>query len=547
MIAAKCLLKCLEINGVKTIFGVPGEENADIMIALRDSNIDFVTCRHEQTASFMADMHGRMTGFPGVCLSTLGPGVTNLLTGIANANMDHAPLIAIIGQADTKRLHKESHQNMDSISMCKPISKWAVTIRDADNIPEIMAKAFKVATMVKPGAVVVELPEDLAGIDIDASPIDTVSSINESGVNRYQVKRMLPIIAKANNPIMLVGAGCIREDVADELKQFMDVTGIYAAHTFMAKGVVDDRHSQSLRCVGLGMKDIALEAFEKSDCVLCLGYDMVEWHPDHWHIGVAKKIINIDVVPAELDANYIPTMEMIGSIKHTLQILNEEVASVTLQPSKIFSTVRQQVVEDIDRYEADETFPIKPQRLISDVRSVLGDSDIVVCDVGAHKMWVARQYPTYLPKTCFIHNGFCSMGGAIPGATEACRLNPDKTCVAICGDGGFLMSIQALSTAATLKLPIVVIVFDDNHYGLIKWKQEVAFQQSSHTELDNPDFVKLSESFGCAAALIDSHASLKSAIEAAVTRKDKPTVLVVPIDYGENLKLNEHLGEIISH
>lgn len=545
MNAAECLLKCLALNGIDTIYGVPGEENADVMMALPDSNIQFITCRHEQTASFMADMHGRITGKPGVCLSTLGPGVTNMITGIANANMDHAPLIAIIGQASTTRLHKESHQNMDSISMCKPISKWTITIRDPNNIPEIVAKACKVATTGKPGAVIIELPEDLASQAVTAKPIEPKPQ-HQSSANHHQAKAFMDLLSKAKKPLLLLGAGCIRESTSEVIESFMNHTGIYAAHTFMGKGVISAKHAQSLRCVGLGMKDIALQAFEQADCIICVGYDMVEWHPDRWNTGGQKTIVNIDVIPGEPDQFFTPDMELIGSISHTFKTINETLGSETQFSKDWVEPIRTAILADLNQYDEDDAFPMKPQKVLADIRSSLGVHDILVSDVGAHKMWVARHYPTYAPKTCFIHNGFCSMGGAMPGAVEAARLQPDVNVVAVCGDGGFLMSVQALSTAISCQTPIVVVVFDDNHFGLIQWKQEVAFEQSVHTELTNPDFVKLAESFGCHAVRIDSNQAFKTAFNDALQRKDKATVIVVPIDYQENLKLNRHLGDIIS-
>jgi acetolactate synthase-1/2/3 large subunit len=536
-------LKCLEVNGVKYIFGVPGEENADIMMSLLDSPVEFITCVHEQTAAFMADMYGRLTNEPGICLATLGPGATNLLTGVANANMDHSPCIAVIGQADSNRLHKESHQNMDSVDMFKPVTKWSVTVRDPSAIPEVVSKAFKLAKRPKMGAVLIELPEDLARENVDMQPSKFNNELKR-GVG--DVSGLVDMINEAKNPVLLVGYGAVRSKCDAELKEFLDKTGIYAATTFMAKGVVDDRHPQSLRCVGLGMKDIALEAFDKADLVICAGYGMVEWHADRWNKNSDKKVVHIDFLPAEVDECYNPDLEIIGDIRAALQTLNKALtkASKKIQPE--FALIRERIQTDLHRLDNDQGFPVKPQRVLADLRKVMGEKDIVVSDVGAHKMWVSRQYPTYHSKTCFIHNGFCSMGGAMPGAIVAKMLYPEKRVVAVCGDGGFLMSIQALATGVRYNVGFVTLVWEDHHYGLIRWKQQMGFDKSSHTELKGPDIVEVSKGFGAHSERISSVDELMPSLEAAFARKDKPTVLVVPIDYAENMKLTEHLKSIVT-
>jgi acetolactate synthase I/II/III large subunit len=547
MKASDLFLRCLEAQGVDTIFGVPGEENADLMISLLNSSIEFVICRHEQSAAFMACMYGHLTGRPGVCLATLGPGATNLLTGVANANMDNAPLVAILGQASTRRLHKESHQNMDAISMYKPVSKWAATIPDADVIPEVITKAFKLAMANKPGATVIELPEDIAKEDTDAKPLPESIYQHEEAADPAEVKRALDLIASSNKPLVLLGGGGNRETCATQVQQFIEATGIYAAATFMGKGVLSAAHPKSLYCVGLGMKDIALKAFDAADLVICVGYDMVEWPPERWHGDHKQKIIHIDTLPAEVDRDYCPQVELVGDIQQVFTMLNAGVTDRHKKNVSAFSQIRQEITDELNEHAADTSFPVKPQRLLSDVRDILSEEDILISDVGAHKMWVARQYPTYKQRTCFISNGFCSMGGALPGAFMAKKLFPEKNVVAICGDGGFIMSIQALPTAVRYNIPFVAIVWDDNAYGLIKWKQEAAYDEYSHVDLDNPDLVAVAEAFGCHATQVNKTEDFRPALEAALARTDKPSVLIVPIDYSENMKLTRHLGEIVSH
>jgi acetolactate synthase-1/2/3 large subunit len=546
MKASDLFLRCLEAQGIDTIYGVPGEENADLMISLLHSPIEFITCRHEQSAAFMADMQGRLTEKPGVCLATLGPGATNLITGVANANMDHSPLIAIVGQASTTRLHKESHQNMDSVSMYKPVTKWATTIREAEVIPEVVARAYKIATEEKPGAVMIELPEDIAKQEVTVEPIKALSMSVETSASPHKLAQTCKLIAESKAPLLLLGAGCNRCNCHQELLHFVDYTGIYFAVTFMGKGAVSTQHPQSLYCVGLGMKDICMEAFDQADLVICIGYDMVEWHPERWNAKQQKKIIHIDYLPAEVDRDYIPDVEMIGNIKNIVNQINQHLKRAQKKDKKLFAEIRTRIQKEIYRFNEDNDFPIKPQRILHDLRKVLGENDILISDVGAHKMWIARQYDTYQPKSCFIYNGFCSMGGAIPGAVAAKRLYPDKNVVALCGDGGFIMSMQAIVTATQLKLPIIIVIWQDNFYGLIKWKQETNYQTYSHVDLVNPDFVKLGEALDCIATRITAVNELEKTFKTACEQKEKPTVIVIPVDYEENLKLTKHLIEIVS-
>lgn len=547
MTAAELFLKCLETQGVQVIFGLTGEENEDIMMALLNSPIQFVTCRHEQTASFMADMFGRLTGKPGVCLSTLGPGSTNLITGVANANMDNVPLIAIVGQASTNRLHKESHQNIDAVSMYKPITKWATSIREADVIPEVIYKAFSVARQGRPGAILLELPEDIAKVAIDASPLPSAKGRIQWGYSSDLIDRTLKLIAHAKAPLILAGAGCGQISCDKELAIFIEKTHIYGATTFMGKGAISDRSTYSLHTVGLGMKDFALEAFEHADLVICLGYRMVEWLPEYWNYGIAKKIVHIDVAPAEVDHCYLPNIELIGDIPAILQEINKKLTIDHQKEEGLFAKVKEKIMQDLSLEINSDGFPVKPQRNLHDLRTLLHDNDILISDVGAHKMWVGRQYPAYQSKSCFIYNGFCSMGGAIPGAIVAKWLYPEKTVVALCGDGGFMMSLAAIATAAQFHTPIIIIVWEDNSFGLIEWKQEMHYHQHSHVKLWNPDLVAVAKSFGCHSKRIENPNDFVPTFKQAQQDKEAPTIIVVPIDYSENMKLTKRLGELIPH
>lgn len=545
MKASDLFLKCLEAQGVKIIYGVPGEENADLMISLLNSPIEFIATRHEQTAAFMAEMHGRLTNIPGVCLATLGPGATNLITGVAQANMDNAPLVAIIGQAESARLHKESHQNMDSISMFKPITKWATTIREADSIPEVIAKAFKIATSGVPGAVLVELPEDIAAHETAAKVLKPTQMPLAIGTTEDLIRKILECLKHSQKPLLLLGDGAVREEADVVVREFMAKTGIYAAYTFMGKGVIPHNHERSLHCVGLGMKDFVIQAFEQADCVLAIGYDMVEYSPSKWNVGVPKKIIHINNDIAEVDADYIPDIEVIGSIKIIMNQLNQQLTKETYRAEPYFKTLQEKIRADIRSDLSDARFPMAPKRVLQDLRNNLQDDDLLISDVGAHKMWIARQYGALKSKTCFISNGFCSMGGSMPGALEAKRLKPNQQVIAVCGDGGFMMSIQALATGVAERIPFIVILWEDGDYGLIKWKQQMHFGKYSHVDLKNPDLAEIAKSFGAHSVRIHEAEQFSAELKKCFDIKDRPSVIVVPVDYSENMKLFHHLKEAV--
>ena len=545
MKASDLFLKCLEAQGVKTIYGVPGEENADIMISLLNSPIEFISTRHEQTAAFMAEMHGRLTGIPGVCLATLGPGSTNLITGVAQANMDNAPLVAVIGQAESSRLHKDTHQNMDSVSMYKSVTKWATTIREADSIPELIAKAFKIATSGIPGAVLIELPEDIASHETNSPVLNRHQLALSIGTTPELIHQVLNILSNSKKPLLLLGDGAVREEADLEIRSLMDKTGLYAAYTFMGKGVIPHNHERSLHCIGLGMKDFVVQAFEQADCVIAIGYDMVEYPPSRWNIGVPKKIIHINSDIAEVDAHYMPDVEIVGSIKTIVNQINQKLTDKNLRRDPYFKDMQDKIRADVRSDLSDARFPMTPKRILQDIRETLKDDDMLISDVGAHKMWVARQYGAMKSKTCFISNGFCSMGGSMPGALEAKRLNPNLNVVAVCGDGGFMMSVQALATGVAEKIPFVVVLWEDDSYGLIQWKQEMHFGEVSHVGLKNGDLAKLAESFGAHGVLIEKTEDFIPALKKSFEIKDRPSVIVVPVDYSENMRLFHHLKNAV--
>ncbi len=548
MKASDLFVRCLENEGVERIFGVPGEENAHFMMSLEDSSIQFVLTRHEQSAAFMADVHGRLTGELSACLGTLGPGAANLVTGVADGNMDRAPLLVLTGQADSDRLHKESHQNMDVVAMFKPITKWAWSVVSPNNIPEVVRKACKLAITEKPGACHIELPEDIAQAETDSVPLPPTRTRRPVPADKI-VDQAVELIRNARAPIVIAGNGAIRKRASKQLRLFVEQTGIGVVSTFMAKGCIDRHSPYSLFTVGLQAKDWVSYAIDAADVVICLGYDMVEYHPKHWNPANDKKIIHIDFLPAEVDAHYPVACEIVGDLAHTLWMLNERLGEGA-GDRPIFdlpqqAEVRERMLEDFAEHKDDETEgSIRPQKILWDVREVMGPDDILLSDVGAHKMWIARYYQCDEPNTCLISNGFCSMGFALPGAISAKLVHPDRKVLAICGDGGFLMNVHEMETARRLGTDIVVLVWEDGGYGLIAWKQDNEFGHHTPLAFSNPDFLKLADSFGWAGFRCERSKDFRGVLEQAFAA-DGPALVVVPIDYRENKLLTQRLGNIV--
>jgi len=544
MKASKLFVRCLENEGVSTIFGLPGEENIDVMDALLDSGIEFICTRHEQGAAFMADVYGRLTGKAGVCLSTLGPGATNLLTGVADANMDHAPLVAITGQASLDRMHKESHQYLDIVSTFRPVTKWNAEIKRAATIPEVVRKAFKIAQTEKTGATHIDFPEDEAESDVSGEPL-LAQFAAPSEPPEEKVIQAAKIISGARNPIALAGNGVIRGRASEALRRFARKLNIPVANTFMAKGVLPLSDPLTLFAVGLQTRDYVSCGFERADVVICVGYDLVEYAPRFWNPERSKRIVHIDLSPAEVDASYVVEVGVVGDISESLDRIAE---SARPSEASAIPRMREQIIlETHDRYRSDPGFPLKPQRALADLRSVLGPEDILISDVGAHKVWVARCYPCHEPNTCIISNGFASMGIALPGGVAAALLSkgtPGRRVVALSGDAGFLMNVQELQTAVEHALPFVNLIFRDNAYGLIRWKQMARFGREAYVSFGNPDFLHLAQAFGCKGYRVEGPNELGPILEEALAQK-VPTVIECPVDYKENLKLTEELGALV--
>ncbi|MEM9741442.1 MAG: acetolactate synthase large subunit [Pseudomonadota bacterium] len=545
MKASDLFVRCLEEEGIEYIFGVPGEENADFMMSLeRSERIRFVLTRHEQGAAFMAEVYGRLTGEPAGCLGTLGPGATNLITGVADANMDRAPMLVLTGQGSTDRLHKESHQIMDVVDMFEPVTKWAETVRNPATIPELIRKAVRLARTEKPGAVHLELPEDLAKVSVDAEPLPP-TRFRRPVPDDKVVNRAFDLLAQAKRPVILAGNGCIRKRASRQLRRFCETTGIGVISTFMAKGAVAMTADQCLFTVGLGTKDLTNLAIDDADLVLALGFDMVEYHPSLWNPQGNKPIIHADFLPAEIDEHYPPQVEVVGDLAHFLWMLNERLADRALSfDLRGQRDIRERMLADLAEHaEDDQQGSIRPQKLLWDVRAQLGPEDVLLSDVGAHKMWIARHYHCIEPNTCLIPNGFCSMGFALPGAIAASLVYPKRRIVAVAGDGGFLMNVQEMETARRLNANIVVLVWADGGYGLIAWKQQNEFDRHTDLSFGNPDWLLLAESFGWHGHQCTDSAAFAGTLAAALAESG-PSLLVVPVDYRENPKLTEKLGQI---
>ena len=540
MNAAELFVRCLENEGIQTIFGIPGEENIDVMDSLLDSSIRFITTRHEQGAAFMADVYGRLTGKAGVCLATLGPGATNLVTGVADANMDRAPLVAIAGQASTTRMHKESHQYYDLVKLFEPISKYSTSILAPEIIPEVVRKAFKIAEAEKPGVSFIQFPENVATMEVEKTPLK-VQQAPAPSPPQSKIDKAAEIISSARYPIVMAGNGVIRQRACDELAAFAEKLNVPVATTFMAKGAIPFSHSHSLGTVGLQAHDYVACGFDRADVIICVGYDMIEYHPYLWHPGSDRKIIHIDTMPAEVDEHYILEVGVVGCIKQALAAITDK---ATPKPEFQAQTLRTTIIDELAEHGASDAFPMKPQKIIWDLRQVLNAEDIVISDVGAHKMWMARMYQTEAPNTCIISNGFAAMGIGVPGAIAAKLTYPNRTALTVTGDAGFMMNSQEIETAMRIGTPIVILIWTDSQYGMIQWHQLRRFGRASHIDFTNPDFVKYAESFGAKGYRVESAGDLVPTLRQAIA-DDTVVVIDCPVDYSENMKLTEKLGKLV--
>lgn len=539
---AQLLVRCLEAEGVEYIFGIPGEENIRFVDALSKSSIRYLLVRHEQGASFMAEMYGRVTGKAGVCSATLGPGAINMLQGAADATTNSTPLVAISAQGALSRIHKESHQVIDLVSMFDPVTQWAEPILVPEAVPEIVRQAFKTAQSERPGAVYFSVPEDIETA-VPTSPLQPlpISTPRADAPTEAQIERAVKVLADAENPVVLAGHGAARAHASAALIRFSETLNIPVATTFNGKGVFPDDHDNALGTVGFMHRDYSNFGFENADVIVCVGYELQEFDPVKINPGADKRILHLHRFPAETDAHYPVSVGIQADISQTLDAL----ARVCTRrfDSTFDDRIRELLAGELDYGRNNDAFPLVPQRVVADTREALARDDIVLADTGAGKMWMARLYPTYEPDTCLVSNGLSAMGFALPGAIGVKLARPDRRVLAMMGDGAFLMNSQELETAVREDVPLVVLVLVDDEYGLITWKMELDLGRHSETRFGNPDLVTYAESFGARGYRVEAADELLPILRQALAA-DGVSVISCPIDASENLRLTDRLGNL---
>jgi acetolactate synthase-1/2/3 large subunit len=488
----------------------------------------------------MADTYGALTGRPGVCLATLGPGAINLMLGIANAQLDSHPLVAITAQAGLNRQYKESHQAVDLVELFRPIAKWGGMITVDEAVPEMVRKAFKQARTERPGAAFLILPEDLADQETGGAPLRVNVPVDPAPA-RAQVRRAAELLDGAEAPVVLAGPGVARDAAMGALVRFSERLHLPVATTFLGKGVFPDDHPNALGTIGFMVRDYANFGFDRADVVVAVGYDLVEYAPERWNPRRDKRIVHIHRTVAEVDEAYTLEVGVQGDIGASLDSIAAE-ASHDRRRDREPPGVRL-VGQELAAGAADDAFPLRPQRIVHDVREALERDDIVLCDTGAAKIWMARLFPTYAPNTCLISNGLATMAFSLPGALAAKLVHPDRKVLAAMGDGAFLMSAAEIETAVRERVHFVILVWVDGGYGLIGWKQDIHFGRRAAVSFDNPDFVRFAESFGAKGYAIGSASELLPTLRKALD-DDAVSVIAVPVDYGENARLVERLGAL---
>lgn len=491
-------VKALENEGVEYVFGLPGEENLDFLESIRKSEkIEFILSRHEQGAGFMAATYGRLTGKPGVCLSTLGPGATNLVTPTAYAQLGAMPLVVITGQKPIKKNKQGKFQIIDVIKMMHPITKYSRQVTHSSRIPAIVREAFRLAQEERPGAVHIELPEDIAEEEVENPRIFEVVDFKIPNAGENTIKRAVDMIKSAENPLLLIGAGANRKRASKALTSFVNTLGIPFFNTQMGKGIVDERSPLYMGTAALSDYDFLHEGISRADLIINVGHDTIEKPPFFMHDGDDLKVIHLNFFPAEVDEVYSPNLNVIGDISNSLIQLTERLKPFAKSwNTDFFLKIKNNVSKHISKYENDNRFPALPQRVVKLVRDILPDDGIVTLDNGMYKIWFARNYPAYEQNSLLLDNALATMGAGLPSAMMAKKLYPDKKVISINGDGGFMMNSQELETAMRLHLDLVVIILNDNAYGMIKWKQQEEGFVNYGLDYENPDFVKYAESFG---------------------------------------------------
>ncbi|HIE90795.1 MAG TPA: acetolactate synthase large subunit [Methylophilaceae bacterium] len=537
MNASDLFVKALENEGVERIYGIPGEESLDFLEAIRSSNIELILTRHEQGAAFMAATYGRLTGKPGVCMATLGPGATNLVTGGAYAQLGGFPLVMIAGQKPIKHSKQGQFQIIDIVSMMKPITKYAKQIVNIDMIPSMVREAFRVAVEERPGAVFLELPEDIAAeaVNDKTTPVFTASKYRYAHADRNILEIAAKMIKEAKHPLLMVAAGANRARIWQALSDFVAHTGIPYVNTQMGKGVICGHPEMFLGTAALSDGDYVHCAINSADLIINVGHDVVE-KPPFFMVHDGAKVIHVNFTSAQVDNVYFPQLEVVGDIATSIQRMANRVGNTESHDFSYFMKVRDHVQEHIEEGRDDPSFPMKPQRLVSDVRKSMPEDGIIALDNGIYKVWFARNYHTCRPNTVLLDNALATMGAGLPSAMEASRLNPDRKVMAICGDGGFMMNSQEMETAVRLKLNLVVLVLNDNSFGMIRWKQYSMGYQDYGLEFNNPDFVMYANSYGATGHRVENAAGFIPLINQCYERGGVH-LIELPVDYSENNKV----------
>lgn len=525
------MVKALENEGVEYIFGIPGEENLDFLNSLVGSSIKLILTRHEQAAGFMAATYGRLTGKPGVCLSTLGPGATNFVTAAAYAQLGAMPMVMLAGQKPIRKSKQGRFQIVDVVDLMRPITKYSEQVIDGDNIPSMVRDAFRIAIEERPGAVYIELPEDIADEPTEATLFDVVGH-RRPDADSESIDQAIAMIEEAELPLLLIGAGANRKDTGEALRTFVDKSGLFFFNTQMGKGVIDERHPQFLGTAALSDHDFLHSAIKRADLIVNIGHDVIEKPPFFMEKG-GKKVIHVNFFAAHVDDVYFPQLNVVGDISHTVQRMADRIDTETTRDFSVFARVRDGVEKRLTKYFEDDRFPLLPQRLVSILRNRLSEKDIVTLDNGVYKIWFARNYKCARSNTLLLDNALATMGAGLPSAMAAKLLYPDRKVVSVNGDGGFMMNSQELETAVRLGLDLVVIILNDSAYGMIKWKQEGMGFENFGLDFGNPDFVTYAESFGAVGHRPGSADEFQEMLQTALTSSGVH-VIDLRVDYSLN-------------
>jgi acetolactate synthase-1/2/3 large subunit len=537
MKASDLFIKALESEGVEYVFGIPGEENLDFLDSLSRSKIKLILTRHEQAAGFMAATYGRLTGKAGVCLSTLGPGATNLVTASAYAQLGGMPMMMITGQKPVKTSKQGQFQIVDIVDMMRPLTKYTRQLVSGANIPSRVREAFRLAQEEKPGAVHLEFPEDIAAEETD-EPVIPASLVRRPIAEEKSVRAAVERIQNAKHPLLIVGAGANRKMTCNMLRTFVDRFGIPFVTTQMGKGVVDERGPLFMGNATLSAGDFVHRAIEAADVIINVGHDVVEKPPFFMQSG-GVEVIHVNFFSASVDPVYFPQIEVVGDIANSIWQINESLNKQKQWNFTRFIAIREVGEAHVQQGAADDRFPVLPQRLVSDVRNATEGKGIIALDNGIYKIWFARNYKAHAPNSVLLDNALATMGAGLPSAMAAKIVHPDRMVTAICGDGGFMMNSQELETAVRLGLHIVVVILRDNAYGMIKWKQANLGLKDFGLDYGNPDFVKYAESYGARGHRVSSAENLLPTLQKC---HSEPSVHVVevPIDYSDNDRILNH-------